>query len=155
MLHCRRLTGFWICLRFWVSHFLIYLCSKCARVMHMPLVLNMPGFWIYQGSEYAAVTHRVLSMPKYFLDMSCTLLNQLCSKVISKNVILAQRKALWSSLKLWRKVENCSAIVKKIYAAGFLTHFDHFSLPYNFFMLIWALDPWCSMLETLRDIQKI
>ena len=150
MLHCRRLTGFWICLRFWVSQ-----VSEYTSVLNVPGLCICLWFWICQGSEYAAVTHRVLSMPKYFLDMSCTLLNQLCSKVISKNVILAQWKALWSSLKLWRKVENCSAIVKKIYAAGFLTHFDHFSLPYNFFMLIWALDPWCSMLETLRDIQKI
>ena len=28
----------------------------CTRVLNMPLVLNMPGFWIYQSSEYAKVT---------------------------------------------------------------------------------------------------
>ena len=26
------------------------------RALHMPLVLHMPGFWIYQGSQYAWVT---------------------------------------------------------------------------------------------------
>ena len=136
-----------------IPKFWIYLCSEYARALHMPLVLNMPGFWIYQGSEYAL--HRILSLPEYFLGMPFTLFNQLGSKVISKNVILPPRKALWTSLKLSRKVENCYAIVKKVSpAAGFLTRFAHFSLQCNFFMLIRGLDPWCSMLETLEMHRK-
>ena len=35
--------------------------SEHVRVLKMPLVLNMPGFWIYQGSEYA----RVLNNPGF------------------------------------------------------------------------------------------
>ena len=35
-----------------------WMCQSfgCTRVLNMPLVLNMTGFWIYQSSEYARVT---------------------------------------------------------------------------------------------------
>ena len=39
-----------------IPGFWIYLCSECARVLHMPLVLNVTECWIYQSSEYAGVT---------------------------------------------------------------------------------------------------
>ena len=39
-----------------------------TRVLNMPLVLNMPGFWIHQSSEYAKVTQGLefaWVIPKY------------------------------------------------------------------------------------------
>ena len=59
-LHCRCLTSFWIyqgsecgsCFEYARAQGLIYQCTS------MPLVLNIEGlFWIYEGSEYAIVTH--------------------------------------------------------------------------------------------------
>ena len=59
------MTRFWVCLRFWIAQDFEYVsgfeCAKvldiATRVLNMSLVLNMPGFWIYQSSEYARVTH--------------------------------------------------------------------------------------------------
>ena len=45
MLHCRCVTGFWICLRFWICQH-----SEYSRV------LNMPGFWIYHSFKYVKLT---------------------------------------------------------------------------------------------------
>ena len=142
------------------------------RVLNLPRVLNIPLFWICQGSAYASGSEyaRVLnisgfwiswgytglSMPQYFLGMPFKLFNWLGTKVISKNVILPLRKALWTSLKLSQKVDNCYAIVKNIFrATGFLTCFAHFSLQYNFFMLIRGLDPSCGMLKTLEIYRNL
>ena len=42
---------FWACLWFWICQSFEY-----TRVLHIPLVLNMPGLWVYQSSEYVRVT---------------------------------------------------------------------------------------------------
>ena len=39
------------------------------RVLNIPWVLNMPGFWIWKGSEYARVTQRSKYATKW-LNMS-------------------------------------------------------------------------------------
>ena len=43
---------------FWISLWL-WMCQGFwnTRVLNLPLVLNMSGFWIYQSSEYARVVH--------------------------------------------------------------------------------------------------
>ena len=149
------IPGFWICLWFWICQGFEY-----TRVLNMPGFCICLWYWICQGVEYTRVLnmlglHRVLSMSEYFLGMSFMLFNQLGTKVISKNIILPLQKALWTSLKLLQKVENCYAIVKMFSsAAGFSTRFAHFSLQYNFFTLIWGLGPWCSMLKTLEMHRK-
>ena len=102
--------------------------SEYARVLHMPLVLIMPGFWIYPGSKYVGL-RRVLSINQYFLGMFFTLFNKLGTKLISKNVILSPWKALKHIVKSWKLLCNC----KKIFSCGsFLACFAHFSLQYNF-----------------------
>ena len=119
----------------------------------------MSGFWIYQGSEYAGVTQG--SEYAWIFSIHAFYIIELGTKIISKNVILLPRKALWTILKLSRKVENCYAIVKENSpVAGFLVRFAHFPLLCNLFTLIrdllWTspIDPWCSMLETLEINRK-
>ena len=95
----------------------------------MPLVLNMAGFWIYQGSEYAGITQGseyawVFSKHDFYINLW-------------KRNASTPRKALWTSLKLWLKVENCYVIVKIFSpATGFSAHLAYFSLQYNFFTLL-------------------
>ena len=70
MLHHRHFTGFWICLVF----------STCQGSEYAS-VLNIPGFWIYQGSDYLCLWFsiyegseyaRILNMP-LVLNMSLVL----------------------------------------------------------------------------------
>ena len=115
-----------------IPGFWIYLCSECVRV------LNMPRFRIYQGSEYAGVTQG--SEYAWIFSRHAFYIIELGTKIISKNVILLPQKALWTILKLSRKVENYYAIVKENSSvAGFLAHFAHFPLPCNLFTLIRGL----------------
>ena len=51
MLHAICLTWFWKCLEFWM-----YYHCQYAKLLNIPLVLNMPCFWIYQGYKYASFT---------------------------------------------------------------------------------------------------
>ena len=98
----------------------------------------MSGFWIYQGSEYAGVTQG--SEYAWIFSRHAFYIIELGTKIISKNVILLPQKALWTILKLSRKVENYYAIVKENSSvAGFLAHFAHFPLPCNLFTLIRGL----------------
>ena len=71
MLHHRFFTGVWICLAFSACQ-----SSEYTSILNIPLVLNMPRFWIYQvfeyayGSQYTRVLnkpglHRVLNMSKF------------------------------------------------------------------------------------------
>ena len=140
MLHCKCLTGFLICLGFWVSQGSEYTSA-----------LNMPGLYIclwFQGSEYAGVTQCfeyawIFSRHAFYVNLS--------------KVILPLRKDFWTSVKLSHKVENCHAIVKRFLpVAGFLARFAHVSSQCNFFTLIWGLlwtlpiDQRYNMLETLE-----
>ena len=62
VLHSPR---FWMCLWFWMSQTFRYI-----RVPNMPQVLNMPGFWIYQSSEYTRFTQAseyTCIIPEYVL----------------------------------------------------------------------------------------
>ena len=45
-----NIPGFWKCLCFWMCQSFGY-----TWVLNMLLILIMPGFWIYQGSEYVRV----------------------------------------------------------------------------------------------------
>ena len=71
----------------------------------------MSGFWIYQGSEYAGVTQG--SEYAWIFSRHAFYIIELGTKIIPKNVILLPQKALWTILKLSRKVENYYAIVKE------------------------------------------
>ena len=68
--HRRRLTGFWMCLRFWIYQYFGYtgvlniLGLWICQGYNMLLVLNMSGFWIYHSSKYARVTQG-FEYPKY------------------------------------------------------------------------------------------
>ena len=190
-LHLRCLTGFWIYLWFWICH-----GSEYTRALHMPLVLNIPWFWIYQGCtgyvnlNYSSTCLNMLeyveicmNVPKYawiiliphcnplsiwmcgylfqclykarsftLKDYEAIIVNQsmICTKLISKNVILLLQKALWASFSLSQKVVNHNVNVKIIflccrclaYFACFftLTMFLWYILRYNFFILIWGLN---------------
>ena len=76
VLHCRCLTRFRSCLRFWIAQGSMNQRFVYTRVLNLPLVLNMPGFSIYQSSEYARVTQGseyAWIIPEYawlYLDMS-------------------------------------------------------------------------------------
>ena len=124
------------------------LCSEYVRVLNMPLVLNMPGLWLYQGSEYAGITQS--------FEYPCIFLRHAFYINLYK-VLLPLQKTLWTSWKLLQKVENCYVIVKRcLPVAGFLAHFAHFSLQYDVFTLIWdqqwtrSIDQRYSMLKTLE-----
>ena len=56
----------------WISKILYYSCELFSQnvpwnmfetVLNMPLILNMPGFWIYLGSQYP----RVLNVPGFWI----------------------------------------------------------------------------------------
>ena len=66
-------------------------------------------------------------------------LHSLCTNLTSKNVILPQWKALWTSLKLAQKFENHNANVKKITYGGLFSLLHSLFLCCNYFMLIWDL----------------
>ena len=75
-----------------------------------------------------------------FTRFPITLFNYLCTRLISKSIILLMQKAFRTSLKLSWKVENRNLNVTiNFFVAGFLVCFAHFFSWYNIFTLIQGL----------------
>ena len=117
----------------------------------------MPGFciclWfcIYQGSQYAGVTQGseyawIFSSGAFYIIWLIRYQGNLWKRNTS------------TAKSCGKKVGNCYVVVKHFSPVpGFLACFAHFSLQYNFFVIIRGLlcayptDLWRSILETLGD----
>ena len=90
-------------------------------------------FWSNKIWFYSSWKYLICFRANIFTRLQITLLNWLCTKLISKNMILPTRKCLWTSLKLSRKVKHSNANAEKKIVAGFLARFAQFFSRYNFF----------------------
>ena len=90
-------------------------------------------FWSDKIWFYSSWKYLICFRANIFTRLQITLFNWLCTKLISKNMILPTRKCLWTSLKLSRKVKHSNANAEKKIVAGFLARFAQFFSRYNFF----------------------
>ena len=95
----------------WMAFVLFLYCN--------PLSTWMCGYLfqcLYKPRSYSLIVWSVFCFRLYiFTRFRITLFNYLCTKLISKTIIVPPWKALWTNLKLSWKVENFNANMKNLY----------------------------------------